>query len=83
MTRRDMEQYKDKTPIAVFPMSNWGGVEILGIEYDIDDYVVCRYNFGEPEEKLHRLMIRTDNDGQTFFVLDSRTIYLDECMRVS
>ena len=83
MTRCDMERYKDKTPIAVFPMSNWGGVEILDIEYGIDDYVVCRYNFGETEEKLHRLMIRTSNDGQTFFVLDSRTIYLDECMRVS
>ena len=81
MTRQEMEQYKDKKPVAVYPMSNWGGVEIMDIIYGIEDYVVCRYNFGGPEDRLHKIRIRCDDDC-AYFLLDKTKIRLDECMKV-
>ena len=74
-------QYKEQKPIGVYPLSNWGGVEILGIEYGIDDYAVCRYNFGEPEEKVHKLKI-TYGDGSPYIRLEGMRIRLDECLKV-
>lgn len=82
MTKQEMEQYRDKKPIAVYPMSNWGGIEILDIVYDIEDYVIWRYNCGEPEEILHRAKIQTSTTGRFFIRLNESRIMLDECMRV-
>lgn len=82
MTKQEMNQYKDREPIAVYPMSNWGGVEILDILYGIDDYVVCRYNFGEPEKKLHRVKIQHTKGGIPFIYVDGGYVRLDECLAV-
>lgn len=81
MTKAEMEKYKDKKPIAVYPMSNWGGIEILDIEYGIDDYVICRFNFGEPEDKLHRVKVTYGARSTTIYV-DGTRIRLGDCMRV-
>lgn len=81
MTKAEMEQYADKKPIAVYPMSNWGGIEILDIVYGIDDYVVARYNFGEPEKKLHKVKINYGLNSSSF-KLDGNYVSLDNCMRV-
>ena len=81
MTKTEMEQYKDKKPIGVYPMSNWGGVEILDVLHGIDDYAVWRYNFGEPEEKIHKTKIRY-GVNRAYIITDSGQIRLDECMRV-
>lgn len=80
MTKEEKAKYEDKRPVAVYPMSNWGGVEILDILYGIDDYVVARYNYGEPQE-LHKVKI---NYGAKYvtFRLGRQTIRLDDCMRV-
>lgn len=82
MTKAEMEFYKDKKPIAVYSMSNWGGIEILDIIYGIDDYVVARYNFGKAEDKVHKVKIRYGADDNTYFRLDDYRVNLDECMRV-
>lgn len=82
MTRQEMDKYKDTKPVAVFPMDNWGGIEILAIEYGINDYVVYRENYGKPEEKLHRALIRVAASHRSFFIYNSERVYLDQCMRV-
>ena len=82
MTKQEMEKYKDKKPVAVYPTDNWGGVEILDIEYGIDDFVIWRYNYGEPEKKLHRAKIHTNPAGYPFIRLNETIVRLDECMRV-
>lgn len=79
MTKQEKEIYRHKKPIAVYCMSNWGGVEILDILYGIDDYVVARFNFGEPQEP-HRVKIRYGVKTDTFRI-GRTTIHLDECMR--
>ena len=81
MTKQEMDSYESKKPCAVYPLGNWGGVEILDIEHGIEDYVICRYNFGEPEKKLHRVKIRY-GVNTTYFRLDGYRIRMDECMRV-
>lgn len=82
MTKVEMEQYRDKKPIAVYPMSNWGGVEILDVLHGIDDYVICRYNFGEPEDKLHRVKVKYNKNGLPFIFLDGDYIRIDDMMSV-
>lgn len=82
MTKEEQEYYSSKTPIAVYPVSNWGGVEILDILYGTDDYVVCRYNFGEPEKKLHRVKVQHNKGGIPFIFLDGSYVRLDECLAV-
>jgi len=82
MTKQEMEQYKDKKPVGVYPMCNHGGVEILDIIYGIEDYVVARYNFGEPEEKLHKVKIRSTPSGLPYINLDGNYIRLGECLKV-
>ncbi len=85
MTKTEREgmndYYKGRKPLAVYPMSNWGGVEVLDIIYGIDDYAVVRYNFGDVEEKVHKLKIRYDS-GSPYVRLDGNRIRFDECMRV-
>ena len=45
--------------IGVYPLSNFGGIEILSIE---GDTVKWRYNFGEPEET---------NESEIFYCVEN------------
>ena len=80
MTKKEMEKYKDKKPIVVCPMGNWGGVEILDIEHGIDDYVICRCNFGTPEKKLHRVKVYYGEKAATIYI-DGEMLKLENFMR--
>ena len=66
---------------AVKSMSNFGGIEILDIEYGINDKVVWRYNFGKPE-KPHKSIIYYTAKGRAYFKRYGQREYLDEYMRV-
>lgn len=81
MTKAERQMYVDKKPIAVYGISNWGGLEILDIEYGVDDYVISRFNFGEPEEVIHKTKINYNSNHPTFRV-GRYLIRLDECMSV-
>lgn len=81
MTKEERKKYENKRPVAVYPMCNLGGIEILDILYGIEDYVVYRFNFGEPQ-KLHRAKIRYGVDHSSFRTLAGYSVNLDECMRV-
>lgn len=81
MTKKERKLYENKTPVAVYPMTNHGGIEILDILYGIDDYVVYRFNFGEPQE-LHRAKINYSVNHSSFRTSAGYSIRLDECMRV-
>lgn len=39
------KQYENTKPIGVYPMSNWGGLEVLDI-VDGGDAVITAWNFG-------------------------------------
>lgn len=80
MTKEEIAEYSSKKPIAVYPMSNWGGVEILDIIYGIDDYAIWRFNFGEPEEKIHRSKIKYGASTASITV-EGTHVSLGDCMR--
>ena len=80
MTKQEMEQYKDKKPVAVYPMSTWGGLEILDIVYGTEDYVICRYNYGEPD-KLHKVKIKY-GEHNAYIRLDGMIINLNNCVKI-
>ena len=67
--------------IAVYPLSNWGGVEIMEIENGINDLVVWRYNFGSAG-KAHKTKVDYTTAGRAFFRTKHFRVYLDQCMRV-
>lgn len=79
-TKEVIEHYNERGPVATYCLCNWGGIEILDILYGIDDYVVWRSNYGEPEEKLHCSKIRYGVNHSSFRA-GRLTIRLDECMR--
>lgn len=81
MTKQEKEQYKDKRVIAVYPMSNWGGIEILDILYGIEDYVIYRFNFGEPQE-VHKAKIRYGVNHSSFKTCAGYSVRFDECLRI-
>ena len=67
--------------IAVYGMSNFGGIEILDIQYGINDSVVYRYNFGTPQ-KARTARVQYTSKCEPFFRSPSGRVYLNECMRV-
>ena len=81
MTKTEMAEYADKKPIGVYPMSNWGGLEVLDILYGIDDYAVVRFNFGEPEKKIHKVKIYY-GARTTYIRVDGVHVVLSDVMRV-
>ena len=81
MTKEEKRAYEGKRPIATYLMNNWGGIEIMDILYGIDDYVVYRFNFGEPQE-LHTAKIRYGVNHSSFRTSAGYSIRLDECERV-
>ena len=78
MTKQEQEKYKDLKPVAVFPINSYDGVEILTIEYGIEDYVIVRYNQGN----IHRKRIYTSTKNRNYFNIYDMRIYLDECLKV-
>lgn len=68
--------------IAVYGMCNFGGIEILDIEYGINDRIVYRYNFGQSENKIHKARTYDTVGGRLYFNTKHGRIYLDECMSV-
>jgi len=81
MTKEEKKAYENKRPVATYCLTNWGGIEILDILYGIEDYVVYRFNFGEPQE-LHRAKINYGVNHSSFRTSAGYSIRLDECMRV-
>lgn len=81
MTKQEKLEYKDKKPIGVYCMSNCGGIEIMDIKYGIEDYVIWRFNFGEPQE-VHKSKIYSGVRHTSFRTTAGYSIRLDECMRV-
>lgn len=80
MNKQDKDKYRDVEPIGVYGMNNWGGVEVLGIEYGIEDYVIARFNFGGEPQNPRRCKIRYGSRWDSFRI-GNFTVRLDMVMR--
>lgn len=77
MTQEELKEYEGKKAIAVYPLSNFGGVEIIDVVYELNDGVVYKY-YDEPLA-YSEIDYRWD---RAYFRVGNIEIYLDECMRV-
>lgn len=76
-------EYQKKEPIAVYGMSNFGGIAIIDIIYGIEDYVVW-YNsqIESKKRKIHVSKIYYSENGGYFKPYGSLYVKLSECLRV-
>jgi len=65
-------------PIGVWTLTNTLAVEVLAIEYDIEDVAVIR----EPDGTISEYTIQYDTDGTPYIQVGEIQLNFDECMRV-
>ena len=69
--------------IGVYPLSNFGGIEILAID---GDTVKWRYNFGEPEEtnesEIFYCVVNEEGGEVEGFFANDTLIEFNEILRV-
>ena len=75
------KKYADTKAVGYYGMSNYGGLEILDIEYGIDDYVVACFNWGTGRQKIARYKIQYSTSGRTFIRKQGYRFYMDQIMR--
>ena len=67
--------------LAVFALTAFDGIEIVGIDYD-DNVIAFRWRHDGELSGLHKSRIRYDKDGRAYFRTYKLKVALDECMRV-
>lgn len=78
MTRKEMNYYSKVKPLAVMSITNNCGLEILEMQYGIDDYVIVRGFTGD----IHKYKLRYNNKGIYFKYCNGLRYYMNEFMRV-
>lgn len=75
---------KDYAVIGVYPLSNFGGIEILEIN---DDRIKWRYNFGEPQEPqesdIEYCIENEDGEETDGFYADGNLIEFNSILRTN
>lgn len=75
------KQYNETPAIGYYEMSNFGGLEILDIEYGIKDKLVTCFNFGTGRQMIRRNTIYTTPGGRQYIRKAGHRYYLDEIMK--
>ncbi len=76
------EQYKDKKPVGVYAVCNFGGYVALDILYDIVFKVVVGEDYGDGllRVRAHKMYYRVD--GSSYIVRNGRRMSLDNFIRL-
>lgn len=83
LNKEERMEYQKKEPIAIYDMSNFGGIVILDILYGIDDYIVWYDSQIETEKrKIHVSKIYYSENGAYFKPYGSMYVKLSECLRI-
>lgn len=84
LNAKERLNYQNKEAIAVYGLSNFGGVAIIDIIYDIEDYVVWYDSQVESEKhKIHVSKIYYTPNDTYFLIYGSKRIKLSECLRTA
>ena len=75
------KEYCDKMP-AIAYYSGLNGVIIHGIEYDVNDRIICAAGAFGGDKSYHRVKIHNNASGAAFFVLVGHRVPLAECIRM-
>lgn len=83
LTKEQKAEYQKKEPIAVYGMSNFGGIAIIDINYGINDYIVWYDSQIDIEKrKIHISKVYYSENGGFFKPYGSLYVKLSECLRV-
>lgn len=84
LSKEERTEYQKKEPIALYGMSIFGGIAIIDILYDTDDYIVWYDSQIESEKrKIHISKIYYTSSDSYFMIYGSKRIKLSECLRVA
>lgn len=67
-------------PVAYY--SGFGGLEVYGIVYDIDDTVLFTLNAWHGRVSYHSARVRYNAHGDAYFLAAGQRVYLRECLRI-
>lgn len=76
------KKYADTEPIGTLGLCNWGGLEILDIEYGIDDYAIACFNWGTGRQQIRRHKITYTPAGRSYIRKQGTRYYSDQILRV-
>lgn len=83
LSKEERLSYQKKEVVSVYNMSNFGGIAILDIIYDTDDYIVWYDSQIESEKrKIHVSKVYYSENGGYFKPYGSLYVKLSECLRV-
>ena len=75
------KEYCTNNPATAY-YSGLGGLEIHGIEYGTNDYIICTAGAWIGKKTYHKLKIYYDTNGGAFVRLHGYRIPLNECIRM-
>ena len=78
MKKIEQEKYLNLPTIAYWSVFN--GVEVKKIEYGINDYCICVCDAWTKARKVHRLKIRTNNNGYNYILINNTRLFFDDCV---
>lgn len=73
------KKYENTKAVGVYPLCNWGGIEVLDFEYGTDDYAIACFNFGH-RRSIRRHKLHYTRFGKAYFRKEGRRYYLDNFM---
>ena len=79
MTKNEKLFYLDQKTVAYY--SGWNGIEIKGIEYGINDYIIYITNAFTSNKKVHKTRVYYSSGENDYFIADGKRIKLNECLR--
>lgn len=77
-------EYADTPAVGVYPMSNWGGLEILaldGVEKHGEDACIACFNWGTGRQHIARHVIRYTTSGRAYIRKAGWRFYFDQILR--
>lgn len=75
------QKYAATAAIGYYGMGNFGGLEILDIEYGIEDRLITCLNWGTGRQMIRRNTIYTTPGGRQYIRKAGHRYYLDDIMR--
>ena len=77
------KEYENKKAIGYLTLCNFGGLEILNIEYGIEDKLVTCFNWGTGRQMIRRNTVYTTPGGRQYIRKAGSRYCLDEIMRTA
>ena len=74
---------KDCKPVGTLCLCNHGGIAVMEIMYDIDDYVMVCDNYGDGYKNITKNVIKYNAKGEQYFVRYGKRYYLKDFIKLN